>query len=132
MSGDSSAATSTGSLLRNGLAKTVTESSETASSTPLRSSIVPRLAGSSMSSICWLTARSDRDPALTVPSQVARRAARPSSRRNVASFDEDEGALLKRNPNYHGSRPQRPRQIRFTVGVKRRQGLAHVESGSAD
>ena len=50
----------------------------------------------------------------------------------VASFDEDEGALLKRNPNYHGSRPQRPEQIRFTVGVKRTQGLAHVESGSAD
>jgi YVTN family beta-propeller protein len=50
----------------------------------------------------------------------------------VASFDEDEGALLKRNPNYHGGRPRRPEQIRYTVGVKRRLGLAQVETGSAD
>ena len=50
----------------------------------------------------------------------------------VASFDEDEGALLKRNPNYHGSRPRRPRQIRFTFGSGRRQALADVESGAAD
>ena len=61
-SGASSAATFTGSLIRNGFAKTVTESSETASSTPLRSTIVPRRAGSAMSSICWLTARSDSEP----------------------------------------------------------------------
>jgi YVTN family beta-propeller protein len=50
----------------------------------------------------------------------------------VASFDEDEGALLKRNSNYHGSRPRRPRQIRFTFGTGRRQALADVESGAAD
>jgi YVTN family beta-propeller protein len=50
----------------------------------------------------------------------------------VASFDKDEGALLKRNPNYHGSRPRRPRQIHFTFGTGRRQALADVESGAAD
>jgi len=50
----------------------------------------------------------------------------------VASFDKDEGVLLKRNPNYDGSRPQRPRQIRITFGTGRRQALADVESGAAD
>jgi YVTN family beta-propeller protein len=50
----------------------------------------------------------------------------------VSSFDKDEGALLKRNPNYHGSRPQRPRRIRITFGRGRRQALADVESGDAD
>ena len=50
----------------------------------------------------------------------------------VASFNKDEGVLLKRNPNYRGSRPRRPRQIRFTFGTGRRQALADVESGAAD
>ena len=48
------AATPRGSLIRNGLAKTVTASSETASSTPWRSVIVPRRAGTSRSSTCWV------------------------------------------------------------------------------
>ena len=50
----------------------------------------------------------------------------------VAAADEDEGALLKRNPNYRGSRPRRARQIRYTVGTSRERALADVESGSAD
>ena len=99
-SGASSAATFTGSLIRNGFAKTVTESSETASSTPLRSTIVPRRAGSAMSSICWLTARSDSEPALTVPSQVARRAARPSSSRKTAN-----SRPMRRSTSRTGGRP---------------------------
>jgi YVTN family beta-propeller protein len=50
----------------------------------------------------------------------------------VAAFDRDEGVLLKRNPNYRGSRPRRPRQIRFTPGISRARAAAHVEGGSAD
>jgi YVTN family beta-propeller protein len=50
----------------------------------------------------------------------------------VASFDKDEGVLLKRNPNYDGSRPRRPRKIRITFGTGRRQALADVENGAAD
>ncbi len=50
----------------------------------------------------------------------------------VASFDPDEGVVLKRNPNYGGGRPQRPRQIRLSVGVGRAQVADHVESGTAD
>ena len=50
----------------------------------------------------------------------------------VASFNKDEGVLLNRNPNYYGSRPRRPREIRFTFGTGRRQALADVESGAAD
>ena len=50
----------------------------------------------------------------------------------VASFDPDEGVVLKRNPNYHGPRPGRPRQIRLSVGIGRARGAADVESGTAD
>ena len=50
----------------------------------------------------------------------------------VASFDPDEGVVLKRNPNYHGPRPGRPHQIRLSVGIGRARGAADVESGTAD
>ncbi len=66
------------------MANTVTASSETASSTPWRSKIVPRRAGTSRSSTCWLTARSDSSPALTVESQVARTTARARRARKSA------------------------------------------------
>ena len=94
------------------MAKTVTASSETASSTPLRSKIVPRRAGSAMSSICWLTARSDSEPALTVPSQVARsggeRRAEQEEREQQADAPLDEA---------HGRRPRPPLAAR--VGGRR-------------
>jgi hypothetical protein len=86
--------------MRNGCAKTVTESSETASSTPLRSTIVPRRAGSAMSSICWLTARSDSEPDFTVPSQVARSAAIVSAIRKRAN-----SRPMRRSTRRIGGRP---------------------------
>jgi hypothetical protein len=51
----------------------------------LRSVIVPRWAGTTISSTCCWTARSPSELALTVPIQVARVAAAPSSRRNRAN-----------------------------------------------
>jgi hypothetical protein len=49
-----------------------------------RSRIVPRDAGTTMSSTCCWTARSPSEPALTVPIQVARAVAAPSSKRKSA------------------------------------------------
>ena len=68
-------ATLAGLSIRKGLAKTVIASSDTASSSPLRSKIVPRLALTVRSSSCWVAARSLSEPARTVPIQIARTAA---------------------------------------------------------
>src|SRR5918992_4302303 len=83
-SGASRAATAAGSSIRNGWAKTVTASSDTARSTPWRSMIVPRGAGTTSSSICCWTARSPSESDLTVPSHAARAVAAPSSNRKRA------------------------------------------------
>jgi hypothetical protein len=61
---------------------------------------VPRLAGSAMSSICWLTARSESEPDRTVPSQVARSAANASSIRKRA-----KRSPMRRSTNRVGGRP---------------------------
>ena len=119
-SGASRAATLTGSSIRNGWAKTVTESSDTASSTPLRSKIVPRRAGSSMSSICWLTARSDSAPDLTVPSQVARSAA--SDSRSRKSGEQQADAPLD-EPRRREARPA-PAGAGWRAALRGRHGLA--------
>ena len=50
----------------------------------------------------------------------------------VASYEPDEGAVLKRNPNYGGGRPHALREIRLRLGVAPRDTIAHVEAGSAD
>jgi hypothetical protein len=94
----------------SGLANTVTESSDTASWMPLRSTIVPRRAGSAMSSICWLTARSESEPDLMVPSQVARRAARESNTRKAAN-----SSPMRRSTRRVGGRPG-PRRGRRVGG----------------
>src|SRR3954454_2980723 len=73
--GESRCATDAGSRTTFGLAYTVTESSETASSVPLRSVIVPRRAGTSTCSTCWASARPRKLLSRTVPSHRARTAA---------------------------------------------------------
>jgi YVTN family beta-propeller protein len=50
----------------------------------------------------------------------------------VASFAPDEGVVLKRNPNYRGSRPHRLRELRLRVGVTAAKATAHVAAGTAD
>ena len=48
----------------------------------------------------------------------------------IASYVPDQGAVLKRNPNYRGSRPHRSAQIALTVGNRR--PVQDVLSGRAD
>jgi peptide/nickel transport system substrate-binding protein len=43
-----------------------------------------------------------------------------------------EEVVLRRNPNYAGSRPRRPDEVRLTVGVGQRRTLARVEAGTVD
>ena len=83
-SGASLAAVRPGSLTRYGVAETSSAGSETASSKPWRSTIVPRRAGSSSELTCWLAAALDRLEPLMVPRKRARPAARSRSARNAA------------------------------------------------
>jgi YVTN family beta-propeller protein len=50
----------------------------------------------------------------------------------IAEHDPDKRIVLKRNPNYGGSRPRRPREIRVTIGVPRTRASADVEAGRSD
>ena len=50
----------------------------------------------------------------------------------VAVHNPNRELVLRRNPNYHGSRPRRPTQIDYRFGVTAQQGAALVESGHAD
>jgi YVTN family beta-propeller protein len=50
----------------------------------------------------------------------------------VASFNPGQGVVLKRNPNYGGSRPHRLAQIQIAVGIAHQRGIANVEGGTAD
>jgi ABC-type oligopeptide transport system substrate-binding subunit len=40
--------------------------------------------------------------------------------------------VLKRNPNYHGSRPHRLKEIHYTLGVEPRRSVADVVAGKSD
>jgi peptide/nickel transport system substrate-binding protein len=50
----------------------------------------------------------------------------------VASYVPKQGVVLKRNPNYTGSRPHRPEQIALTVGVSPRKIVAQTQAGRVD
>ena len=50
----------------------------------------------------------------------------------LASYTPNQGVVLKRNPNYTGSRPHSLQRIELTVGVARQKALAQVEAGTAD
>ena len=50
----------------------------------------------------------------------------------VAEEVPDERIVLRRNPNYGGSRPRRVREIRVTMGIEPSRAVADVEAGRAD
>ena len=50
----------------------------------------------------------------------------------VAEHEPDRLLALKRNPNYHGSRPRRPRQIQVQIGGSPAQVFDDVLAGRAD
>ncbi|MBA3428318.1 MAG: winged helix-turn-helix domain-containing protein [Actinobacteria bacterium] len=50
----------------------------------------------------------------------------------IAEHDPNERIVLKRNPNYQGSRPQRLREIHIRIGVAPARAVADVEAGNAD
>ena len=50
----------------------------------------------------------------------------------VASHTPRRSLVLRRNPNYHGPRPHRLAEIRYTIGVRPERAVAAVEAGRAD
>jgi ABC-type transport system substrate-binding protein len=50
----------------------------------------------------------------------------------VASYTPNQGVVLTRNPNYHGSRPHRLARIELAVGIPGHRAIAQVEAGTAD
>ena len=50
----------------------------------------------------------------------------------VASTNSAQGVVLKRNPNYHGSRPHSLDEIDVAVDVGRQQSIKDVEAGTSD
>ena len=50
----------------------------------------------------------------------------------VASYNPGQGAVLKRNPNYHGSRPHTLAEIDYTDYVGAAQSVPDIEAGTAD
>ncbi|MDT4940179.1 MAG: hypothetical protein QOJ34_268 [Pseudonocardiales bacterium] len=50
----------------------------------------------------------------------------------VASYTPRQQLVLRRNPNYHGERPHRPRQIVITIGIDSSRALSDIKAGRAD
>jgi YVTN family beta-propeller protein len=50
----------------------------------------------------------------------------------IAAQVPNQRIVLKRNPNYHGSRPNRLREIHYTIGVAPSRSVADVEAGRSD
>jgi len=50
----------------------------------------------------------------------------------VKSYTPGRGALLLRNPNYHGKRPHHFARIELTVGVPAGRAVSEIEAGTAD
>ena len=50
----------------------------------------------------------------------------------VASYTPGQGAVLKRNPNYRGSRPHALDEIDYSVGIGAAQIVKEIEDGTAD
>jgi YVTN family beta-propeller protein len=50
----------------------------------------------------------------------------------VASYTPGQGAVLKRNPNYRGSRPHALDEIDYSVGIGKTESVKEVEAGTAD
>ena len=50
----------------------------------------------------------------------------------VAAHVPGRSLVLRRNPGYHGPRPRRLAEIRYSIGVSATRGVAAVEAGRAD
>jgi YVTN family beta-propeller protein len=50
----------------------------------------------------------------------------------IASYTPGQSLLLRRNPNYHGSRPRRLREIAYTFGVDPGRTVHEIEGGTVD
>lgn len=50
----------------------------------------------------------------------------------VASYRPRQSIVLRRNPNYVGTRPHRPREIRVTIGPGKAQSVREIEAGRTD
>jgi len=50
----------------------------------------------------------------------------------VSSYTPNQGALLLRNPNYHGKRPHHFARIELTVGVPAGRAVSEIEADAAD
>jgi ABC-type transport system substrate-binding protein len=50
----------------------------------------------------------------------------------VTSYTPGQGAVLTRNPNYHGSRPHHFARIELAVGISAQRAIDEIEAGSAD
>ena len=50
----------------------------------------------------------------------------------VASYRPEQGAVLKRNPNYHGSRPHAFDEIDFETSTGAAQNVREIEAGTSD
>ena len=50
----------------------------------------------------------------------------------VASYRPEQGAVLKRNPNYHGSRPHAFDEIDYESSIGSEQSVREIEAGTSD
>jgi len=50
----------------------------------------------------------------------------------VASYRPEQGAVLKRNPNYHGSRPHNFDEIDYQASTGSAQNVREIEAGTSD
>ena len=50
----------------------------------------------------------------------------------VAAYGPEQGAVLKRNPNYHGSRPHGFDEIDYESGIGSAQNVKEIEAGTSD
>ena len=50
----------------------------------------------------------------------------------IAEHVPNRRIVLKRNPNYHGSRPRRLREIHYSIGRSPKRNVADVEAGRSD
>jgi peptide/nickel transport system substrate-binding protein len=50
----------------------------------------------------------------------------------IASYTPKRRIVLKKNPNYHGSRPRNVGEIDYTVGVDQDQSVLEIKQGKAD
>jgi peptide/nickel transport system substrate-binding protein len=71
-------------------------------------------------------------PLGTPPSKQGLRVIPSAGPYYVVSYSPKQGAVLKRNPNYHGPRPHHLREIDFALGVGLAQTVKAIEADQAD